>query len=140
MAIVIRKMLAGPARKKILRGYTVDPEDQRREFEREIAYKKQVRALSRQNLRLHATSLNPKQHPTGPSGLKGAYQLDHIVPVSVCFAYDVAIRAAASVHNLQIVPWFVNASRNNHFKVELLVGWTGGPRKPSRKDTRRRSG
>jgi hypothetical protein len=139
IAIVIRKMRAEPARRNILREFTIDPEHQRREYDREIAYNKQVRALSRQNLRLHASSLNPKQHPIGVSGQKGAYQLDHIVPVSVCFAYDVTARWAASIHNLQIVPWFVNASRNNHFNVDLLVGWAGGPQRRSATDVRRRS-
>jgi hypothetical protein len=46
-----------------------------------------VRRLSRANLR-RSEILNPHSHKLGRSGVAGAYQLDHIVPVSVCWGTE----------------------------------------------------
>ena len=41
-------------------------------------------------------SVNPHGHKLGRSGVAGAYQLDHIVPVSVCWEYRVPEENASS--------------------------------------------
>jgi hypothetical protein len=91
-------------------------------FDEEQRYQKDVRRLS--GLNYHSIDvLNPHGHLLGPAGRKGAYQVDHIVPVSVCFERSVPVKWAAHTSNLQVIPWFVNVSRNNKFELEWLVGW-----------------
>ena len=89
----------------------------------EFGYAKAVRKLSRSHLKTKPDLVNPKGHPIGLSGRPGAYQLDHMVPVSVCWGYYVAVEDAASIANLQVIPWFVNISRGDKFDLERLVGW-----------------
>ena len=82
-----------------------------------------MRRLSRANLRRFPDILNPQGHKLGRSGEADAYQLDHIVPVSLCWAYRVDEESASSVRNLQVVPWFVNTSRGDGMLLEWMVGW-----------------
>ena len=82
-----------------------------------------MRRLSRANLRRFPEVLNPQGHKLGRSGEADAYQLDHIVPVSLCWQYRVAEENASSIRNLQVVPWFVNISRGGGMLLEWLVGW-----------------
>ena len=98
-------------------------DDQQRLFEQEMRYADVVRALSRANLRKHPEILNPSAHRLGRSGVAGAYQLDHIVPVSVCWEHRVPEENASSLRNLQVVPWFVNLSRGSGIAIEQLIGW-----------------
>src|SRR5215204_2101941 len=58
----------------------------------------------------------------GPAGRSGSFQLDHIVPVSECFARKVPEADCASIENLQVVPWLVNVVRNNRFSPETMIG------------------
>ena len=44
-------------------------------------------------------------------GVSRAYHLDHIVPISTCWEYQVPEVSASDVRNLQVIPWFVNLSR-----------------------------
>lgn len=92
------------------------------QFRSEIDYPEVVRRLSKSQFKKHQDMLNPKGHRLGPSGKNGAYQIDHIVPVSLCWEYYVPAEAAASIHNLQVVPWFVNISRGNHFCYRKVIG------------------
>jgi hypothetical protein len=92
-------------------------------LEQETRYCTTVRQMSRANLKRYADVLNPNGHRLGRSGTAGAYQLDHIVPVSMCLAYGVAEDRASSVRNLQVVPWFVNLSRGRNLSLENMIGW-----------------
>jgi hypothetical protein len=116
-------VLAGKAAKKKRRTRYLDPEAQWRLLEEEMRYADTVRRLSRTNLRKHPEILNPHRHKLGRSGVAGAYQLDHIVPVSVCWEYRVLVENASSLRNLQVVPWFVNLSRGDGIAIEQLIGW-----------------
>ena len=100
----------------------LDPEAEWRLLEEEMRYADTVRRLSRANLRRHPAIVNPHGHKLGRSGVAGAYQLDHIVPVSVCWQYRVPEENASSLRNLQVVPWFVNLSRGSGMRLERLVG------------------
>jgi len=92
-------------------------------YAKEVRYGATVRRLSRANLRSFPEILNPQGHKLGRSGEADAYQLDHIVPVSLCWAYRVAKENASSIRNLQVVPWFVNISRGSGMLLEWMVGW-----------------
>src|SRR5690242_2719215 len=41
-------------------------------------------------------------------GVAGAYQLDHIVPLSTCWEYKVPEEKASDIRNLQVIPWLLN--------------------------------
>ena len=119
----LKSVIACIAAKKTLRSGTVSgSEAQRQLFELERQYSDRVRRISKVNLRRNPQIVNPRGHVLGRSGATGAYQLDHIVPVSTCWEHYVSAEDAASVPNLQVIPWFVNISRGAHFDLERLVG------------------
>lgn len=54
--------------------------------------------------------------------IDGGYEVDHRVPISVCFAEGVSIERAASLTNLQVLPWKDNLSkRDKNYPNELLL-------------------
>jgi hypothetical protein len=116
-------VLAGKAAKKKRRAKYLDSEARMRLAKEEMQYADTVRRLSRANLRRHPEIVNPRGHILGRSGVADAYQLDHIVPVSVCWEYCVPEENASSLRNLQVIPWFVNLSRGSGIGIEDLVGW-----------------
>ena len=82
------------------------------EFQKEeAAYGPAVRNLTKRNYHRFKNQLNPKNLPITPSGKNGGYQVDHIVPVSLCFKCSVTVPAAAAPENLQVIPWYLNAIR-----------------------------
>ncbi len=119
---LIDVLAARAAKKKRRMGY-LDPDAQWRLLQEEMQYADTVRRLSRANLRRYPAIVNPHGRKLGRSGVAGAYQLDHIVPVSVCWQYRVPEENASSLRNLQVVPWFVNLSRGSGIAIERLVGW-----------------
>ncbi len=119
---LIDVLAARAAKKKRRMGY-LDPDAQWRLLQEEMQYADTVRRLSRANLRRYPAIVNPHGRKLGRSGVAGAYQLDHIVPVSVCWQYRVPEQNASSLRNLQLVPWFVNLSRGSGIAIERLVGW-----------------
>jgi hypothetical protein len=133
----LMELLANRASRKKQRSFANSFSDEREELFREaMAYGELVRRQSRTNLRRFSKELNPHRHKLGRSGESGAYQLDHIIPVLVCWQYGVSDANASAVGNLQVIPWFVNASRGGGFALEQLVGWpypvkSRRPRNPS---------
>ncbi len=80
-------------------------------------YRSAVMRLSSKNAKLGGmiTSDMNRQRITG------GVELDHIVPISVCFSENISIEACASTINLQVIPWKENmAKRNAHYPLELL--------------------
>jgi hypothetical protein len=100
-----------------------DSEELVRLAQEELRYGQRVRRLSHANLRRYPEILNPNGHKVGASGVLRAYQLDHIVPISTCWEYQVPEVGASDVRNLQVIPWFVNLSRGSGIRLEQLVGW-----------------
>ena len=108
-----------------------DSEESMRLAEEERRYGLRVRRLSHANLRRYPEILNPEAHKVGGSGISGAYQLDHIVPISTCWEYEVPEVSASDVRNLQVIPWLVNLSRGSGIRLEQLVGWRSRKKKVS---------
>jgi hypothetical protein len=106
----LAQVLAARARKKKRRRY-YDSEEATRLAEAERRYGDRARRLSHANLRCYPELLNPNGHKVGGSGVSRAYHLDHIVPISTYWEYQVPEVSASDVRNLQVVPWFVNLSR-----------------------------
>ena len=130
----LMELLANTASNKPQRTFANLFSDQQQELFREaMAYSDLVRRHSRANLRRFPKLLNPHGHKLGRSGERGAYQLDHIIPVLVCWQYGVSETNASSIGNLQVIPWFVNLSRGGGLALEHLVGWpypVSGVREP----------
>jgi hypothetical protein len=116
-------VLAAMAMKKKSRGRYYNSEEAMRLAEEERRYGDRVRRLSHTNLRRYPEILNPHGHKVGGSGVSRAYHLDHIVPISTCWEYQVPEISASDVRNLQVIPWFVNLSRGSGIRLEQLVGW-----------------
>ena len=66
------------------------------------AYRDAVYRLSKRNWR---SSFGPYK----AGRIEGGFELDHIVPVSVCFSQKIPVEIAASLQNLQLIPWSENA-------------------------------
>jgi len=115
-------VLAARAVKKKRRRY-YDYEERVQLARAELCYGHRVRRLSHRNLRRYPEILNPNGHKVGGSGVSGAYQLDHIVPISTCWEFDVPEVSASDVRNLQVIPWLVNLSRGSGIRLEQLIGW-----------------
>jgi len=116
-------VLAARAVKQKKRRRYYDSEELVRLAREELRYGHRVRRLSHANLRRYPEILNPKGHKVGGSGVSGSYQLDHIVPISTCWEYEVPEVSASDVRNLQVIPWLVNLSRGSGISIEQLVGW-----------------
>lgn len=91
------------------------------------AYGNRVRSLSRRTLEKQADVLNPKKRKIGRAGQPHTYQLDHIVPVVLCWEHYVAPEDAAHPANLQVISWGINLARSSHVNLDLLVGWPYAP-------------
>ena len=100
-----------------------DSEEEVRLAQGEVHYGQKVRRLSHGNLRRYPEILNPNGHKVGGSGVSRAHHLDHIIPISTCWEYQVPEVSARDVRNLQVIPWFVNLSRGSGIRLEQLVGW-----------------
>jgi hypothetical protein len=84
-----------------------------------------VRRISWCNYRRNVEILNSRGHRIGRSGDRGAYQLDHVAPISWCFEAFVRPETAADVTNLQVVPWKVNQGRAGTFDPKRVIGVPG---------------
>jgi len=54
----------------------------------------------------------------GRSGIEGAYQLDHIYPISLGFINDIPAEEIGHINNLQMIPWLENARKSNKLDYE----------------------
>ena len=72
-------------------------------------YKAMVQKLTNQQP-LHLMENNDKR---GLCGVKGAYQLDHIIPINYGFKNNIPPKEIASMNNLQIIPWKENRTKSN---------------------------
>lgn len=89
----------------------------------QVAYATRVRSLSRAHLKRFPNRLNPKGHRIGRTGARLSYQLDHIVPVIMCWEHYVAPEDAADMRNLQVVPWGVNLAKSGYLCIERMIGY-----------------
>lgn len=80
-------------------------------------YRNAVYRLSKQNW---LSAFGP--YKTGR--VDGGFELDHIVPVSVCFHNKIPVEIAASLENLQLVSWRKNAAKHTKYDqahLEMLL-------------------
>jgi hypothetical protein len=89
--------------------------------EEEAAYTTAVRNLTRRNYRCHTALINPKGRLVAATGTPGGHHIDHVVPLSLCFRYNVPIAPAAAPANLQVIPWRINLMRGNSAFFHLVA-------------------
>ena len=71
-------------------------------------YKGKVYRLTEKTYVLYYDIINPNNYPRTLCGTKGGYQLDHIVSIKKCWNEGISVEEAASINNLQIIPWLDN--------------------------------
>lgn len=99
----VKKMAAKKAGYDTYDAYMADL-DNRKQYYRE------VRKITRQqDIRI----LENYDKLRGLCGVDGAYQLDHIIPVSVGYEQNIAPATIGHISNLQIIPWKDNLLKSN---------------------------
>lgn len=73
-----------------------------------LKYRTRVALLTERNYAKHCNAINPSNFPRTLAGVDGGYQLDHIKSVYSCWLKGVDEETAASVDNLQMLPWIDN--------------------------------
>lgn len=91
------------------------------------AYGNKVRSLSRRNVQRQPALLNPKKLKIGKMGQPGTNQIDHIVPVILCWEHYVSPEDAAHPANLQVIPRSINMARSCYVGLDLMIGWPYAP-------------
>lgn len=76
-------------------------------------YKTAVRYLTEQTYVKYQHIINPHNYTRGLAGIDGVYQLDHIMSIKQCFELKVPVSQAASVNNLQMLPWIDNIKKSS---------------------------
>ena len=81
-----------------------------------LLYKSHVTSITEKNYRKYHKQINPSGHVRALAGVKGAYHLDHIVSVRMCYDNNVPVELCASVDNLQMLPWTDNVTNRQYIK------------------------
>ena len=89
-------------------------------------YTTKVRALTDQTYRQLKAYLNPLDREIGPIGETGAFGIDHIAPIAMCFDAFVPEADCAHHRNLACIPQAVNASRGCRLKLNSMIGVPAG--------------
>jgi len=85
-------------------------DDYMKELDSRKKYYREVRNITRkQDLSL----LENYDKIRGLCGVEGAYQLDHIIPISVGYSQSMLPAVIGSISNLQIIPWKDNLLKSN---------------------------
>lgn len=84
-------------------------------------YKSTVTSLSRKNYIDYKNTINPNNFPRGKAGVKGAYHLDHIVPIRWCFDNHVPAEICAHQSNLQMITWRSNVGSRDRIKENTII-------------------
>lgn len=99
----VKKMAAKKA------GYSTY-EDYMKDLDNRKRYYQMVRKITRQQ---DITVLENYDKLRGLCGVEGAYQLDHIIPVSVGYEQNIPAEQIGEIANLQIIPWKENLLKSN---------------------------
>lgn len=75
--------------------------------------KKYYREVSRITRQQDISILENFDKLRGLCGVNGAYQLDHIIPISVAYSQNLSPKQIGNITNLQIIPWKDNLQKSN---------------------------
>jgi len=90
-------------------GY-ISREDYELQLPDKIKYYRKVGKLTRKNIHL-LPEYDSSKH--GLCGVDGAYQIDHIIPISYGYDNNIPPEIIADVSNLQFIPWEENLSKSD---------------------------
>jgi hypothetical protein len=99
----IKKMAAKKAGYETYEDYMKDLNNKKR-------YYREVRKITRKQ---DISMLENYDKMRGLCGIEGAYQLDHIIPVSVGYEKNIPAEKIGDISNLQIIPWKDNLLKSN---------------------------
>lgn len=89
-------------------------------------YKSKVTSLTRKSYIANKKKINPDNLPHGRAGTKGAYHIDHIVPIRYCFENKIPAKLCSHRENLQMLGWLDNVSSRDNPKGKIpsiFEGW-----------------
>lgn len=82
-------------------------------------YRNRVSTLTNHMYEKHKEIINPLNTPRGKQGINNDnYQVDHIVPVSICWDNGISAENCASLENLRMLHWRDNISKNDRLTEE----------------------
>lgn len=84
-------------------------------------YRHKVYMATRRTYHKYKDTINPNNLRRGKAGQKGAYHLDHIVPVRWCFEHYVPIEICADHTNLQMLHWNTNVGSRDRLKEGVEI-------------------
>jgi len=76
-------------------------------------YRNRVSWLTENTYVKNMKTINPNNYPRTLSGVKGGYQLDHILSVAKGFFDKISPNAIAKAENLQMLPWIENVRKGS---------------------------
>jgi hypothetical protein len=82
-------------------------------------YARKVRQLTDVTYAKYREVLNPDHHVRTLCGVKGGYQLDHIISIRDCFDTGVSADDCAKLENLQIIPWEKNLQKRTYLAGDV---------------------
>jgi hypothetical protein len=99
----VKKMAAKKAGYDTYEAYMTDLDNKKR-------YYREVRKITRKQ---DISILENYDKLRGLCGVEGAYQLDHITPISVGYEKNIVPNIIGDIRNLQIIPWKDNLLKSN---------------------------
>lgn len=84
-------------------------------------YKRAIYTASRKTYNQNIHSLNPNNLCLGRCGVKGAYQIDHKVPISLGYKLNIPVAIMSLVENLQLMSWKDNLTKSNKHDVNEKI-------------------
>lgn len=96
-------------------GYSMPPRRKisEKDYQDYQKYKRAVYSASRKTYNQNITLLNPNGLLLGRSGIFGAHQIDHKVPISLGYELKIPIKIMSIIENLQLIPWKDNLNKSN---------------------------
>ena len=110
------KGINNPKVKKYIKENNLTPEQYEKQLTDFYKYRLQVESITKQQP-IHI--LKNYDKPRGKMGVRGAYQLDHIVSVHQGFHQDISAEIIGNISNLQFISWDEN--RDKWFRRALEV-------------------
>jgi hypothetical protein len=105
-------------------GYSMPPRRKisEQDYQDYQKYKRAVYSASRKTYNQNINVLNPDGVLLGRSGIPGAYQIDHRVPVSMGYKLKIPVTVMSIVENLHLIPWKANLDKSNkHIANEEIL-------------------
>ncbi len=84
-------------------------------------YKKYRRKVRQVTNKQPIHTLENYDKPRGKCGKRGAYQLDHILPIKLGFEWGIKPEQIGDINNLRFVPWEVNSKKNDKLILDVKV-------------------